>query len=107
VDLAADGVQALQRLADERYDLVLMDCHMPNMNGYAATEEIRRTEKGNGKHTIIVALSASVLPEERERCVAVGMDGYVAKPFSQRDLQRVLDQWVGDRAIPEQPRGAA
>ncbi|MFI5308186.1 MAG: ATP-binding protein [Polyangiales bacterium] len=107
VDLATDGVQALRRLANERYDLVLMDCHMPNMNGYAATEEIRRTEKGNGKHTIIVALSASVLPEERERCVAVGMDGYVAKPFSQRDLQRVLDQWVGDRAVPEQPRGAA
>jgi signal transduction histidine kinase/ActR/RegA family two-component response regulator len=107
VDIAGDGVQALQRLAGERYDLVLMDCHMPNMNGYAATEEIRRTENGHGKHTIIVALSASVLPEERERCVAVGMDDYVAKPFSQRDLQRVLEQWVGDRAIPEQPRGAA
>jgi signal transduction histidine kinase/CheY-like chemotaxis protein len=94
VDLVGDGRQALEHMERARYDLVLMDCHMPNLNGYDATQEIRRRELGNGRHTTIVALSASVLPEERARCVAVGMDDYVAKPFSHRDLERVLTRWL-------------
>ena len=67
---------------------------MPNLNGYDATREIRRREAGNGKRTTIVALTASVLPEERARCIEVGMDDYVAKPFSSRDLQQVLERWL-------------
>ncbi|MDD9937524.1 MAG: ATP-binding protein [Myxococcales bacterium] len=94
VEMALDGQQAIDRLEHDDFDLVLMDCHMPNMNGYDATKEIRRREGDNGQHTTIVALTASVLPEERERCRAVGMDDYIAKPFSKRDLQDVLEKYL-------------
>jgi len=94
VDLANDGVQVLARLQQSPYDLIFMDCHMPNMNGFDATREIRRREQDDGGHTTIVALTASVLPEERERCLAVGMDDYVAKPFSHQDLRAVLERWL-------------
>jgi CheY-like chemotaxis protein len=95
VEIVTDGRQALEKLERASFDLVLMDCHMPHMNGYDATREIRRREADDGgKHTTIVALTASVLPEERARCIEVGMDDYVAKPFSSRDLQRVLERWL-------------
>ena len=95
VEIVPDGHQALDKLAHADFDLVLMDCHMPRMNGYDATREIRRREADNGgRHTTIVALTASVLPEERARCIEVGMDDYVLKPFSSRDLQRVLERWL-------------
>jgi signal transduction histidine kinase/CheY-like chemotaxis protein len=107
VDLVNDGAQALDRLERERYDLVLMDCHMPNLNGYDATREIRRREAEHGAHTTIVALSASVLPEERARCAEVGMDDYVAKPFTNRDLERVLQRWLHAARQPQAASGAA
>jgi signal transduction histidine kinase/CheY-like chemotaxis protein len=93
VEHAANGAEALDRLASNNYDLVFMDCHMPSMNGYDATREIRKREAG-GKHTPIIALTASVLPEERARCKEVGMDDYIAKPFSSRDLQQVLARYL-------------
>jgi signal transduction histidine kinase len=93
VDFAADGVEALTKLQESKFDLVFMDCHMPNLNGYDATREIRRREP-DGQHLTIIALSASVLPEERQKCIDVGMDDYVAKPFSRRDLQQVLERWL-------------
>jgi CheY-like chemotaxis protein len=65
------------------------------MNGYDATREIRKREAGSGgRHTPIIALTASVLPEERARCKEVGMDDYIAKPFSKRDLQQVLARYL-------------
>jgi signal transduction histidine kinase/CheY-like chemotaxis protein len=95
VEHAANGAEALDRLASSNYDLVFMDCHMPSMNGYDATREIRKREAGTGgRHTPIIALTASVLPEERARCKEVGMDDYIAKPFSSRDLQLVLARYL-------------
>jgi signal transduction histidine kinase/CheY-like chemotaxis protein len=95
VEQARDGLEALDRLGNAKFDLVLMDCHMPNMNGYDATREIRRRESGNGgSHVPIVALTASVLPEDRALCAEVGMDAYIAKPFSRRDLQQVLERFL-------------
>jgi signal transduction histidine kinase/ActR/RegA family two-component response regulator len=94
VELVGDGLEALERLRQATYDLVLMDCHMPNMNGFDATREIRKREADCGRRTTIVALTASVLPEDRALCIEVGMDDYVAKPFSRRDLQNVLDRWL-------------
>jgi len=94
VDAAENGSIALTQLRARKYDLVLMDCHMPVLNGYDATREIRKQESA-GEHLPIIALSASVLPEERQRCLDVGMDDYVAKPFSRRDLEGVLEKWVG------------
>ena len=95
VDFASDGSEALTQLQGRKYDLVFMDCHMPNLNGYDATREIRKRERErDGEHTTIIALSASVLPEERQKCLDVGMDDYVAKPFSRRDLEHVLERWL-------------
>jgi CheY-like chemotaxis protein len=94
VELVTDGREALERLSLSSYDLVLMDCHMPNMNGFDATREIRKREADCGRRTTIVALTASVLPEDRALCIEVGMDDYVAKPFSRRDLEEVLDRWL-------------
>jgi CheY-like chemotaxis protein len=93
VDFALDGSQALSQLQEHKYDLVFMDCHMPNLNGYDATREIRKRER-DGEHVTIIALSASVLPEERQKCLDVGMDDYVAKPFSRHDLEHVLERWL-------------
>jgi CheY-like chemotaxis protein len=93
VEFASDGAEALSKLQEQKFDLVFMDCHMPNLNGYDATREIRRREP-HGQHLTIIALSASVLPEERQKCIDVGMDDYVAKPFSRRDLQQVLERWL-------------
>jgi signal transduction histidine kinase/CheY-like chemotaxis protein len=104
VDIAADGRLALEQVARAHYDLILMDCHMPQLNGYEATCELRRLEAAHGGHTPIVALSASVLPEERQRCLDVGMDDYVAKPFRRADLQRVLRRWL---QVAEPTSGAA
>jgi signal transduction histidine kinase/ActR/RegA family two-component response regulator len=93
VDSASDGREALSHVRDNKYDLVFMDCHMPNLSGYDATREIRKRERA-GEHLTIIALSASVLPEERQKCLDVGMDDYVAKPFTRRDLEYVLERWV-------------
>jgi signal transduction histidine kinase/CheY-like chemotaxis protein len=91
VDVVNDGIEALDRLSHQDYDLVLMDCHMPRMDGFEATGRIR-TRQG-GEATPIVALSASAMPEDRERSRAAGMDDHVAKPISLLDLRRVVERW--------------
>jgi signal transduction histidine kinase/DNA-binding response OmpR family regulator len=91
VDVVNDGVEALDRLSHQAYDLVLMDCHMPRMDGFEATKRIRARQGGDA--TPIVALSASAMPEDRERCRASGMDDHVAKPISLLDLRRVVERW--------------
>jgi signal transduction histidine kinase/DNA-binding NarL/FixJ family response regulator len=105
VDIATDGRLAIECMERGDYDVVFMDCHMPNLNGYEATREIRRREAARGTHSIIVALSASVLPEERQRCIEVGMDDYVAKPFNRAEIQRVLKRWIGDAPRPRSTDG--
>lgn len=92
VELATQGVEALARLEEQAFDLVLMDCNMPVMDGYEATRHIR--ERGRWPGLPIVALTANAMPEERERCRAAGMDDYLAKPFRREDLLAVVDRWV-------------
>ncbi len=92
VELATQGVEALARLEEEAFDLVLMDCNMPMMDGYEATRRIR--ERGHWPGLPIVALTANAMPEERDRCRAAGMDDYLAKPFRREDLLAVVDRWV-------------
>jgi CheY-like chemotaxis protein len=79
---------------------VLMDCQMPNLDGYEATARIRDCE-GDQRHTPIVALTASAMPGERERCFEAGMDDFLAKPIQAAELQRVVDDWLKkEKQIP-------
>jgi len=84
-----NGLEALDALETADYDLVLMDCQMPEMDGFAASTAIRTREAGR-RHTRIVALTANAMPGDREKCLAAGMDDYLSKPVSKADLQRVL-----------------
>ncbi len=93
VSKAGNGAEALRILEQQRFDLVLMDCQMPTMDGYRATEEIRRRE-GDGRHTPIVAVTAHAMEGDRERCLAAGMDDYLAKPLNFERLGETLGRWI-------------
>jgi CheY-like chemotaxis protein len=92
--LAADGREALLLMEKGVYDAVLMDCHMPEMDGFQATRELRRREP-SGRRTPVIAMTAGVLDEDRERCLAAGMDDFVAKPVDLEDLRSTLARWTG------------
>lgn len=98
VETVYDGRQALKAVARTTYDLVLMDCQMPEMNGFEATKVIRAQEAAAPSATRsrlpIIALTANARLEDRERCLAAGMDDYLSKPFSQEALRRVLSRWL-------------
>ncbi len=90
-DVAANGYEALQALEKVDYDLILMDCQMPEMDGYKATAEIRRAERAQpGRHVVIIAMTANAMEGDRERCLAAGMDDYLAKPVTIARLSEVL-----------------
>jgi len=93
--VVGNGLEALAALEQGAFDLILMDCQMPEMDGYAATREIRRRESGTGRSTAIVAMTANVVEGEREHCLAVGMDDYIAKPVKISVLVAVLERWLG------------
>ncbi|VVN24689.1 response regulator [Pseudomonas fluorescens] len=92
VIVAAHGAEALDQLEYHEFDLVLMDCNMPVMDGYEASRQIRQS--GRWPHLPIVALTANAMSEERERCRAAGMSDYLAKPFRREELAALLDQWI-------------
>jgi len=92
VTVAAHGGEALRELEVRNFDLVLMDCNMPVMDGYEASRQIRQS--GRWPQLPIVALTANAMPEERERCRAAGMSDYLAKPFRREELITLIDLWV-------------
>jgi signal transduction histidine kinase/DNA-binding response OmpR family regulator/HPt (histidine-containing phosphotransfer) domain-containing protein len=103
VDIAGNGALALDALASVHYDLVLMDCQMPEMDGFEATAAIRERE-GDGPRVPIIAMTANAMSGDRERCIAAGMDGYVSKPVRADDLTAVISQWLpsaGGSADPD------
>ncbi len=97
-DFVVNGEQALAMLSQQNYDVVLMDCQMPVIDGYTATQELRRRE-GSNRHTVVIALTANAMPEDREKCLASGMDDYISKPINLSLLNALLQRWAGSRAI--------
>lgn len=101
-DAAEDGLQAVERVRGETFDLVLMDCSMPVMDGFTATREIRAAEIGADRHIPIVAMTANASPQDRADCLAAGMDDYVSKPVTVDSLRTVLKRVLfADKASAE------
>jgi CheY-like chemotaxis protein/anti-sigma regulatory factor (Ser/Thr protein kinase) len=105
-DVAGDGLEAVEAIERIPYDLVLMDCQMPELDGFAATAEIRRREK-HGRHVPIVAMTANALEGDRERCIAAGMDDYLPKPVREAELESVMRRWLRDEESPIDPAAMA
>ncbi|HVS18829.1 MAG TPA: response regulator [Planctomycetota bacterium] len=93
VDVAEDGLQAVEACGNAAYDIVLMDCQMPVLDGFQATARLRELERAGGPRRTIVAMTAHAMPGDRERCLAAGMDDYVTKPIKLDELARVLGRW--------------
>jgi CheY-like chemotaxis protein len=98
VDVAVNGREALAATARVAYDCLFMDCQMPEMDGYAATAAIRQREMQTGDHVPIIAITANAMPEDRERCLAAGMDDYVARPVKIDVVMTMLEKWTAGTA---------
>jgi signal transduction histidine kinase/CheY-like chemotaxis protein/CHASE2 domain-containing sensor protein len=97
-DIVDNGQEVLEKLANQNYDIILMDCQMPIVDGYEATKEIRKIE-GNRCHTIIIALTASAMKEDLDKCLTVGMDDCLSKPVRKQDLESKLDYWINENKL--------
>ncbi|MDX1693213.1 MAG: response regulator [Ketobacteraceae bacterium] len=105
VSVANNGKEAISILEDRPFDLILMDCLMPEMDGYEATAAIREKEKTTGGHIPIVAMTASVIEGEQTRCLSAGMDDYLAKPVNVDELAAKLRHWLEDKNIADKEDG--
>lgn len=105
-DVALNGYEALTAIQSKSYDLILMDCQMPEMDGYTATIEIRKMESGKKTHIPIVAITAHVLKDDRQKCIDVGMDDYLSKPIDVNALANVLERYLmgGDKEQIAEPK---
>jgi two-component system sensor histidine kinase/response regulator len=93
VDVVETGLEAVEATRRTNYDLILMDCHMPEMDGFEATRAIREHE-GTTRHTPIVALTASVAGKDRHLCLTAGMDDFALKPVTAAEMKRLLERWI-------------
>jgi CheY-like chemotaxis protein/HPt (histidine-containing phosphotransfer) domain-containing protein len=94
-DIAANGVEAVSLATSRYYDLILMDCQMPEMDGYTATQHIRSHEKGSSAaHVAVIALTASATTTDRDECLAAGMDDYLTKPIVPERLVQMIEKWA-------------
>jgi CheY-like chemotaxis protein/HPt (histidine-containing phosphotransfer) domain-containing protein len=96
-DAVANGIEVLQALARIDYDVVLMDCQMPEMDGYAACRQLRERENG-GTHIPVIALTAHAMEGDRDKCLAAGMDDYISKPVDVEELKRKLAHWLARKS---------
>ncbi len=97
VETAHNGQDAINMISQHKYDLILMDCQMPVMDGYEATHHIRELERVDGTaHTPIIAFTAHALKGASEKCIEAGMDGYISKPFQPKDLEHIVKKWLNN-----------
>ena len=105
VTVAANGQEAIDAYARSAFDLILMDCHMPDVDGFEATRAIRRKQKEeNLKRIPIIALTANAMQQDREECLNAGMDDHLSKPYSRLQMRAMLDRWLPDQAPAESAR---
>ncbi len=93
-EAVVNGAEAIAAFARTRYDLILMDMQMPEVDGLAAARAIRASEIDTGTHTTIIALTANALERDRRACIDAGMDDYLAKPLEIEALRNVLERWL-------------
>jgi CheY-like chemotaxis protein/HPt (histidine-containing phosphotransfer) domain-containing protein len=108
-DLAVDGASAIDALREQDYDLVLLDCQLPGMDGFQVARLIRQSEAPVRNHAVpIVAMTAYALDGDRQKCMDAGMNGYLAKPIQVTELKRAVEQWAatGEPAPPNEYRSA-
>ena len=103
VDIAANGLEAVEAVKKKRYGLIFMDVQMPEMNGYEATEGIRSLEDT----TPIIAVTASAIKGEQEKCLSVGMNGFLTKPFKKREVIPLITEWYGKNQVVKESMEAA
>jgi CheY-like chemotaxis protein len=103
-DVVTNGSQAVAASGKTAYDLILMDCQMPEMDGFEATAEIRRLE-GATRHTTICALTAHAMAGDRERCLDAGMDDYISKPLTIGVLHKKIAHWIGPKRPTQNGKG--
>ena len=109
IDIVGNGALAVQAVRQKQYDLVLMDCQMPEMDGYDATQAIRKWEKeqGNPQPLTIIALTAHAMTGDREACMAAGMNDYLAKPYTLEQLDSLLKRHIGAQGKGEAAPGSS
>ncbi|HET7032214.1 MAG TPA: response regulator, partial [Casimicrobiaceae bacterium] len=106
--MATNGFEALDVLTRDSVDLVLMDCQMPELDGYQATKRLREIESRAGQSRVpVIALTANALAGDRERCLTAGMDDYLPKPFTRKELLALVRRWVDRESSASDRRGAA
>jgi CheY-like chemotaxis protein len=93
VKFVADGLAAVEAVRDDSFAMVLMDCQMPELDGLAATKAIRDAERRTGTHVAIAAMTANAFADDRDACIAAGMDDYLAKPVKLADLRAMVERW--------------
>jgi signal transduction histidine kinase/CheY-like chemotaxis protein len=101
VTIASTGLEAFQAFSQQNFDLVLMDVQMPEMDGFEATAKIRMQERQGGRHVPVIAMTAHAMAGDRERCLMAGMDDYISKPISRKELSDAIDRQLPAPALPE------